>query len=77
MPIEKNHYTCIPATDIDSILTVDKKVFPQAYLEQCKYKLKKRRPIKILLISKLLMMMKKIMVMTVIMKMKIKMKIFK
>ena len=45
MPIEKNHYICIPARDIDSVLKVDKKVFPQAYLEQCKYKLKKRRPV--------------------------------
>ena len=43
MPIEKNHYICIPAIDIDSVLKIDKKVFPQAYLEQCKYKLKKRR----------------------------------
>ena len=47
MPIEKNHYVCIPAIDIDSVLKVDKKVFPQAYLEQYKrkYKLKKRRPV--------------------------------
>ena len=45
MPIEKNHYICIPAIDIDSVLKNDKKVFPQAYLEQCKYKLKKRRPV--------------------------------
>ena len=45
MPIEKNHYICIPAIDIDSILKIDKKVFPQAYLEQCKHRLKKRRPV--------------------------------
>ena len=45
VPIEKNHYICIPAIDIDSVLKVDKKVFPQTYLEQCKYKLKKRKPI--------------------------------
>ena len=44
MPIEKNHYICIPATDIDSVLNIVKKAFPQAYLEQCKYKLKKRKP---------------------------------
>ena len=43
MPIEKRRYICIPAIDIDSVLKIDKKVFPQAYLEQCKYKLKKRR----------------------------------
>ena len=45
MPIEKSHYTCIPAIDIDSVLKIDKKAFPQAYLEQCKYKLKKRKPV--------------------------------
>ena len=45
MPIEKNHYICIPAIDIDSVLKIDKKSFPQAYLEQCKYKLKKRKPV--------------------------------
>ena len=45
MPIEKNHYICIPATDIDSTLKIDKKAFPQAYIEQCKYKLKKRKTI--------------------------------
>ena len=43
VPIEKNHYTCIPAIDIDSVLKIDnKRAYPQAYLEQCKYKLKKR-----------------------------------
>ena len=44
IPIERNHYTCIPAIDIDSVLKIDnKRAFPQAYLAQCKYKLKKRR----------------------------------
>ena len=42
IPMEKNHYICIPAIDIDSVLKIDKRVYPQAYLEQCKYKLKKR-----------------------------------
>ena len=45
MSIEKYHYICIPAIDIDSVLKIDKKAYPQAYLEQCKYKLKKRRPV--------------------------------
>ena len=36
----------IPAIDIDSVLKIDnKRAYPQAYLEQCKYKLKKRRVI--------------------------------
>ena len=42
-PIEKNHYICIPAIDIDSVLKTDKKAYPQDYLEECKYKLKKRK----------------------------------
>ena len=45
MTIEKTHCICIPTIDIDSVLKIDKKAFPQAYLEQCKCKLKKRRPI--------------------------------
>ena len=43
VPIEKNNYICIPAIDIDSVLKIDKKAYPQAYLEECKYKLKKRK----------------------------------
>ena len=43
IPEENTHYTCISAIDIDSVLKIDKKAFPQAYLEQCKYKLKKRK----------------------------------
>ena len=38
IPTERNHYICIPAIDIDN-----KRAYPQAYLEQCKYKLKKRK----------------------------------
>ena len=45
IPIEKNHYICIPAIDIDSVLKIDKRAYPQAYLGQCKYKLKKKRKI--------------------------------
>ena len=46
IPIERNSYTCIPAIDIDSVLKIDnKRAYPQAYLEQCKYKLKKKRAI--------------------------------
>ena len=39
-----NNNICIPAIDIDSVLKIDnKRAYPQAYLEQCKYKLKKRK----------------------------------
>ena len=43
IPEENTHYTCISAIDIDSVLKIDKRAYPQAYLEQCKYKLKKRK----------------------------------
>ena len=43
VPTEKNHYICIPVIDIDSVLKTDKKACPQAYLEECKCKLKKRK----------------------------------
>ena len=43
-PLERQHYNCIPVIDIDSVLKIDnKRAYPQAYLEQCKYKLRKRR----------------------------------
>ena len=43
-PKERSHYICIPAIDIDSVLKINnKRTYPQAYLEQCKYKLKKRK----------------------------------
>ena len=45
VPMEKNHYICIPAIDIDSVLKIDKKAYLQAYLEECKYKLKKKKPV--------------------------------
>ena len=42
--IERSHYICIPVIDVDSVLKIDnKRAYPQAYLEQCKYKLKKRK----------------------------------
>ena len=41
---ERSRYICIPAIDIDSVLKFNnKRRYPQAYLEQCKYKLKKRK----------------------------------
>ena len=43
VPMEKNHYICIPAINTDSVLKINKKAYPPAYLEECKYKLKKRK----------------------------------
>ena len=44
VPIERTSYNYIPAIDIDSVLRIDnKRTYPLAYLEQCKYKLRKRK----------------------------------
>ena len=44
IPIERTSYNCIPAIDIDSVVKTDnKRAYAQAYLEQCKYKLRKRK----------------------------------
>ena len=42
IPKEKIEHICIPCISIDSVLKVDKKRYTQVYLEQCKYKVKKR-----------------------------------
>ena len=34
-------YTCIACLTIDSVVKMDKKNYPQIYLEECKYKIKK------------------------------------
>ena len=39
---ERINYVCISAICISSVLRVDKKNYPQVYLEQWKYKIKKR-----------------------------------
>ena len=44
IPKERNHYICIAAICIDSGLRIEKKSFPQVYLKQCKYKIKRRKP---------------------------------
>ena len=38
---ENMHYTCIACITIDSVMRMDKKYFPQVYLEECKYKISK------------------------------------
>ena len=44
IPLKRQHYNCIPAINIDSLLKIDnKRAYPQAYLEQCKYKRRKER----------------------------------
>ena len=41
-PEERIEYTCLACISVDSVLKVDRKNYPQVYLEQCKYKFKKR-----------------------------------
>ena len=41
VPNENMHYTCIACITIDSVMNIDKKNYPQVYLEECKYKIKK------------------------------------
>ena len=42
IPEERVEYTCLACISIDSVLKLDKRWYPRVYLEQCKYKTKKR-----------------------------------
>ena len=46
IPKERFHNICVAAICIDSALKVEKKSYPQVYLEQYKYKIKKKKTIK-------------------------------
>ena len=35
------YYTCIACITIDSVIKMNKKNYPQVYVEECKYKIKK------------------------------------
>ena len=41
LPKENTYYTCIACITVDSVLKMNKKNYPQVYLEECKYKVKK------------------------------------
>ena len=41
IPKENTYNTCIACITLDSVLKIGKKNYPQVYLEECKYKLKK------------------------------------
>ena len=43
IPKESMHYTCIACITIDSVMRMEKKNYPQVYLEECKYKMKKTK----------------------------------
>ena len=41
VPKENTYYTCIACITLDSVIKMNKKNYPQVYLEECKYKIKK------------------------------------
>ena len=41
LPKDNTYYTCIACITIDFIIKINKKNYPQVYLEECKYKIKK------------------------------------
>ena len=43
VPKENRYYTCIACITLDSVLKMNKKNYPQVYLEECKYKVKQIR----------------------------------
>ena len=43
IPKEKMHYACIACIAINSVMKMDKKNYPQVYLEDRKYKVKKKK----------------------------------
>ena len=43
VPKEGVHYTCIACASIDSVMKIVKKNYPQVYLEEWKYKIKKKK----------------------------------
>ena len=43
VPKENKHYFCIACVTIDSVMRKKKKNYPQVYLEECKYKIKKSK----------------------------------
>ena len=43
VPKEGVHYTCIACINIDSVMKMDKKNYPQVHLEEYKNKIKKKK----------------------------------
>ena len=41
MPKENMDYSCIACITIDSVMKMNKRNYPQVYLEECKHKIKK------------------------------------
>ena len=45
---ENEHYICIASITIDSVMRMEKKNYPQVYLGECKYRMKKTKMTKFL-----------------------------
>ena len=45
IPKENTHYSCIAAICVDSVIKFEKENYPQLNLEQCKFRLKKKKNI--------------------------------
>ena len=43
MKCQKNINACITCITIDSVMRMEKKHYPQVYLEECKYRIKKTK----------------------------------
>ena len=43
MPKENEYYTCITCMTIDSVMRMEKENYPQVYLEECKYRIEKKK----------------------------------
>ena len=43
IPEENMHYTCIACITVNSIMKIDKKNHLQVYLEECKYRVKRKQ----------------------------------
>ena len=46
VPINGVHHTCIACISIDSVMKMEKKNYPQVYLEECRFKIKKKKMFK-------------------------------
>ena len=51
IPKENVHYACIASITIDSVMRMKKLNYPQVYLEECKYKMKKTKMFNFIIIE--------------------------
>ena len=51
IPKENTYYSCIAAKCVDSVIKLEKENYPQVNLEQCKFRLKKKKTLTYLMIN--------------------------